>query len=216
MGLNLGFYRTFAVPGIARVLNGTGRMIERPRERAKATGALMYTLIEHGLDTPEGVSAVTVLNTLHAHLPVGDAEFVYVLAAFCTAPLRHIDRYGWRQVTPAEREAAHVFYAGLARRMGMAGVPGSYAALEAWMHDFEVDTFETTAEGRALMEATRGILASRLPRVLAPLAGVAADALFDARLLAAFGRRPAPSAVRWVMRRGLARRSRLVHQRRAV
>ncbi|WP_329459867.1 oxygenase MpaB family protein [Streptomyces sp. NBC_01497] len=216
MGLNLGFYRTFAVPGIATVLTTTGKMIERPKERAKATGALMYSLIENGLDTPEGTSAVARLTALHAHLPVDEAEFVYVLGAFCTAPLEYIDRYGWRPVTPAEREAAYVFYAGLGRRMGIAGVPGSYAALEAWMSDFEVRTFETTTEGRALLEATSGLLASRLPRVLAPLARRAADTLFDERLLTAFGRRPAPGVARWAMRRGLASRSRILHARRRL
>ncbi|WP_053171558.1 oxygenase MpaB family protein [Streptomyces sp. SBT349] len=208
MGLNLGFYRTFAVPGIAEVLVGTGKMTGRPVERAKATGVLMYTLIEHGPRAPEGRRAVEALNGLHAHLPVGQEEFVYVLAAFCVSPLRHIDAFGRRATTPCEREAAHRFYAGLADRMGIRGVPGSFAALAAWMDAFERRSFAVTPEGRALMDATRGVLASRLPRLLAPVARPAVNALFDERLLAAFGAAPAPRAVRRLVRFALAVRTR--------
>ncbi|MFD7919817.1 oxygenase MpaB family protein [Streptomyces sp. NPDC059740] len=208
MGLNLGFYRTFAVPSIARVLVGTGKMSSRPVERAKATGALMYALIDHGLEAPAGRAAVETLSRLHRGLPVGDEEFVYVLAAFCVAPLRHIDRIGWRPTTAEERAAAHAFYAGLAARMGITGVPGSYEALGVWMDRYEARTFAATAEGRALMEATFGILAERLPSALGPLARTAAAALFDERLLQATGIRPASRAVRWAMRVGLSWKSR--------
>ncbi|MGO4424383.1 DUF2236 domain-containing protein, partial [Streptomyces sp. MCAF7] len=96
LGLNLAFYRTFAVPTIAKVLVGTGKMTRNPRVRAKATGELMYTLIEHGLDSSAGREAVVTLNQLHSGLPVGEEEFVYVLAAFCVAPVRWIDRRSWR------------------------------------------------------------------------------------------------------------------------
>jgi hypothetical protein len=196
LGLNLGFYRTFAVPAIARILTGTGKMTGRPKARAKATGAVMYTLIEHGLDHPTGRETVAVLNRLHAHLPVGDEEFVYVLAAFCVAPLRWIDARSWRSTTEAEKDAAFDFYAGLAQRMGIKGVPGSYTALATWMDEFEERRFAYTAEGRALLDATRGLLADRFPRLLATPVRAASDALLDERLLVAFGVEPPPSAVR--------------------
>ncbi|WP_243745362.1 oxygenase MpaB family protein, partial [Streptomyces hainanensis] len=208
MGLNLGFYRTFAVPGIARVLVDTGKMTGRPVERAKATGELMFALIEHGLDAPEGRRAVAAMNALHAGLPVGEEEFVHVLAAFCVSPLRHIDAFGRRPTTPSEQAAAHRFYAGLADRMGIGGFPDSYAALTAWMDAFERRAFAVTDEGRALLEATRGVLVSRLPRVLAPVARSAVNALFDERLLEALGARPAPRLVRRLVGFAVTRRTR--------
>ncbi|MDJ0465021.1 oxygenase MpaB family protein [Streptomyces sp. H27-C3] len=189
IGLNLSFYRTFAVPAIAKVLASTGKTTWRPAERAKVTGTLMYTLIEHGLDSPEGRREVKALKRMHAHLPVGDAEFTYVLAAFCVAPVRWIDARSWRPTTAVERDAAYTFYAGLARRVGIAGLPGSFFELAAWMDRYEAEHFEVTSQGRALLEATRSLLTDRLP--LAPLARAGAAALLDERLLAAFGgRRP--------------------------
>jgi hypothetical protein len=207
LGLNLGFYRTFAVPRIAAVLAGTGKMTARPKERAKATGVLMFTLIERGLDGPEGQQAVATLNRLHARLPVGNDEFVYVLAAFCVTPVRWIDAHGWRRTTRAEKDAACSFYKGLAERMSIDAVPESFDALADWMDDFERRTFAVTAEGRALWAATRGLLADRVPRPLAPLVRSATNALLDDRLRQALTTPRPAAAVRALLAGALAARA---------
>ncbi|MFC5720657.1 oxygenase MpaB family protein [Streptomyces gamaensis] len=208
LGLNLGFYRTFAVPSIARALAATGKMTEHPKERAKATGALMYALFDHGLDSPEGTRVITTLKTLHAGLPVGDEEFVYVLAAFCVTPLRWLDAHGARAATPAEKTAAHTFYRGLARRMDLSGVPGSYTEFAAWMDAYEERAFAPTPEGKALMAATANILTKRFPRPLAPLVRSGMHALFDPRILAAIGATPPPRPVRALVHTALRVRAR--------
>ncbi len=216
LGLNLGFYRTFGVPGIASVLAATGKMTERPKERAKATGVVMFTLIEHGLDHPEGRRAVAALNRLHARLPVGNDEFLYVLAAFCVPPVRWIDAYGWRATTAHEKEAAYTFYAGLAERMSIRDVPASFGALAEWMDDFEKRAFAATPQGRALWAATRGLLSRRLPRALSPLARSAADALLDERLLDALATPAPPRWVRAAVTAGLRARAWRARRRRAA
>ncbi|MFJ9239853.1 MAB_1171c family putative transporter [Streptomyces anulatus] len=190
-GMVLGFCRSFGVPAIAKVLAGTGKLAGQPVERARATEALMFTLIEHGLDSPEGRRGVRALNRLHEHLPVGDEEFTYVLATFCVVPLRWIDAHGWRPTTADERDAAYAFYAGLARRMRITGVPGSFFELAAWMDRFEAARFEVTAEGRALLKAVRSVRTDRRPRLLAPLVRAGTASLLDRWTLAAYGlRRP--------------------------
>ncbi|MFJ6569216.1 oxygenase MpaB family protein [Streptomyces sp. NPDC091292] len=197
MGLNLGFYRVFGIPAIARVLVGTGKLIDRPLVRAKATGALMYALVEHGLDSPDGRRAVTALNHLHARLPVGNAEFVYVLSAFCVTPMRWTDRHGTRRTTAREKISAHAFYADLADRMDIASVPGSYARLAHWMDDYEHRHMAPSPEGRALLEATRSVLAARFPSWSAPAVRAASATLFDAPLRTALGIPTPPAPVRW-------------------
>ncbi|MEU5109552.1 MULTISPECIES: oxygenase MpaB family protein [unclassified Streptomyces] len=196
LGLNLGFYRTFAVPTIAKVLVGTGKMTRNPRARAKATGELMYTLIEHGLDSSAGREAVVALNRLHSGLPVGEEEFVYVLAAFCVAPVRWIDRRGWRATTTDEKNAAYGFYAGLAERMHINLLPRSYSELASWMDTFEEQHFAVTGEGQALMDATRCLLAARFPSPVAPLVRLGADTLLDERLRAGVGAARPPAVIR--------------------
>ncbi|MFJ9588666.1 oxygenase MpaB family protein [Streptomyces acidicola] len=215
LGLNLGFYRTFAVPAIARVLVGTGKMMSRPKVRAKATGTMMYTLIDNGFHSPAGRETVAALNQLHARLPVGNDEFVYVLATFCVTPLRWIDEHGWRHTTTEEKAAAHGFFLGLAQRMGIQGVPDSYSALARWMDDFEERQFAVTEEGRALLEATRGLLSDRFPKLAAPVVRVATDALIDARLRAALGASDRSVVIRWLVTTALRlRAAHLRHQHR--
>ncbi|MFG2194229.1 oxygenase MpaB family protein [Streptomyces sp. NPDC048639] len=216
LGLNLGFYRTFAVPSIARVLHGTGRMTGRPKARAKATGEVMYALIEHGFDDPTGLETVALLNRIHARLPVGDEEFVYVLAAFCVAPLRWIDAHGPRPTTSAEKAAAYGFYAGLAQRMAIKPLPHSYQELAFWMDRFEERTFAVTPEGRALLNATRGLLADRFPAPLAGLVRTASDTLLDDRLRTAFGVTAPPRALRALVAAGLRYRARRLRGRRGL
>ncbi|MFE3771203.1 oxygenase MpaB family protein [Streptomyces sp. NPDC059122] len=182
LGLNLGFYRTFAVPSIARVLAGTGKLTRQPRVRAKATGELMYTLIEHGLDTGEGEAAVQKLIRLHSGLAVSNEDFVYVLAAFCITPIHWIDTHSWRQTTQAEKSATHTFYSLLAERMGITDVPDSFEEFTTWMDAFEVRTFRSTAEGQSLVTATRSLLSDRMPRLLSPLANGIFTCLLGERL----------------------------------
>ncbi|MGY0064146.1 oxygenase MpaB family protein [Streptomyces sp. LZ34] len=196
LGLNLAFYRTFAVPTIAKVLVGTGKMTSNPRARAKATGELMYMLIEHGLDSSAGRETVAALNRLHGGLPVGEAEFVYVLAAFCVAPVRWIDSHSWRATTIAEKDASYGFYAGLAERMHINLPPRSYSELASWMEEYEERNFAVTGEGQALMDATRCLLAARFPSLVAPLVRLGADALLDERLRAGVGVARPPAVIR--------------------
>ncbi|MEV6127744.1 oxygenase MpaB family protein [Streptomyces violaceusniger] len=187
MGLNLGFCRTFAVPEIARVLTATGRMTRHTRARAKATGELMYRMFRHGLDGEEGERTVTALKCLHAPWAISDDAYRYVLACFDLAPMRWCAAYAWRAPTDAERDASHTFYLALAERMGIPDVPPDRREFEAWTEDFERAHFTFTPEAHALWAATRDLLAGRVPGVLGPLAGSAADSLLDEGLRRALG-----------------------------
>lgn len=207
LGLNLGFYRAFAVPSIARVLVGTGKLTRQPRVRAKATGELMYTLIDHGLKTDEGGCAVSRLMQLHSRLAASNDDFLYVLAAFCITPIRWIDTHGWRRTNQAEKSAAHTFYSLLAERMAITGVPASFEDFAAWMDACEARTFRSTAEGHSLIVATRSLLSDRMPRLLSPLADAIFTCFLDERLRQAFGLprtclliRSLVSAALWVRR----------------
>ncbi|MEU1804519.1 oxygenase MpaB family protein [Streptomyces sp. NPDC019937] len=207
MGFNLGFCRTFAVPEIARVLAATGRMTQHTRVRAKATGAMMYGLFEYGLDSERGAETIAALERLHAPYAIGDDAFRYVLACFDLAPMSWCAAHAWRAPTDAERTASHTFYLGLADRMGIPEVPATWQEFESWMRTYERAHFAATPQGRELWRATRGMLADRVPRVLGPLAGAAADSLFDDRARDAFGARRPPALVRAATRAALRARA---------
>ncbi|GAA2657004.1 oxygenase MpaB family protein [Streptomyces vastus] len=215
LGLNLGFYRVFGIPSIARVLAGTGKLTSQPAVRAKATGTLMYTLIEHGLEDPAGRDAVARLNRLHERLPVGNDEFVYVLGAFCVTPMRWIDHHGIRRTTAREKISAHAFYFDLAERMGIKAVPASYLELARWMDDFERHHMAPSPEGRTLMEATRNLLSDRFPPLVAPVVQAAASALLDDRLRQSVRISAPPPAIRLMVTTALRLRTEHTRRRRA-
>src|SRR6476620_5677715 len=131
VGLNLAFYRVFAIPRIAELLAHTGEMLGRPAKRGYDTGLVMYELITHGFDHPRGREMVRLLNRVHRPWPISDEDYLYVLAAFTVVPLRWIEQRGCRTLLPPEREASATFYRELGRRMHIPNLPQDYAAAAA-------------------------------------------------------------------------------------
>ncbi|WP_158575890.1 oxygenase MpaB family protein [Streptomyces corynorhini] len=209
VGLTLGFVRTYGIPEIARVLHGTGRMLDEPRGRAKATGVAMFGLIGHGLDSAEGRRIVTALHRVHDRPDITPELMAYVLACFTVCPLRFVDAHGHRAATGTERDSADAFHRGLSDALGLPEPPGGgLAGVEGWMRDFESRRFAPSDAGRALWQATSdGLLAARLPRPLAPLAPAMAAALLDPPLRTALGVRRAPAPVRALVTYALRRRA---------
>ncbi|MGW4382990.1 oxygenase MpaB family protein [Kitasatospora sp. NPDC004531] len=185
VGLTLGFVRTFAVPEIAEVLYGTGRLTSAPKARAKATGAMMFALIGHGVDSAPGREIVAELAAMH-RLPGVDAELMrYVLACFTACPVEFTARHGG--VTPAERTAAFAFQADLAAALHLPPLPGpDLNAVTAWMRDFEAARFAPSPAGQALWQAVSPLFAARLPAPLTRYAPAFATALLDTPLRDAF------------------------------
>lgn len=164
VGLNLSFYRTFAIPRIAQLLARTGEIERRPEKRAMDTGLLMYELIDSGPRSERGRQVIRMLNAMHRRWPIAEEDYAYVLATFIVPTCRWIDAYGWRDTTAEEREAITAFYREVGRLMGIRRLPVSYQEAEAILDGYEAEHLRASPEGTALMTATAGVLADRLPR----------------------------------------------------
>ncbi|MEY9911035.1 uncharacterized protein (DUF2236 family) [Catenulispora sp. MAP12-49] len=187
LGLNLAFYSTFGIPAIAELLHSTGEMTERTRKRADDTGLLMYELITNGLEAERGRAAVKRLNQIHRRFTIADDDYRYVLATFVVVPTRWIARTGWRPLCCHERTATVEFYRRLGELMHVTDIPSDYAAFEKVLDTYEAEHFAHTAAAEALMTATRGLFAGRLPDRLKGLAGPVADTLLPPTLRTAVG-----------------------------
>jgi hypothetical protein len=187
LGLNLAFYRTFGIPAIAELLFSTGEMTARTRKRADDTGLLMYEMITNGLESEQGRAAVKRLNQIHRRFDIAAEDYRYVLATFVVVPTRWIDRTGWRPTCCHERAATAEFYRRLGTLMHVSDIPADYAGFEAVLDSYEAEHFAYTACAQALMTATRGLFAGRLPDRLKGLAGPVADALLPPALRVAVG-----------------------------
>ncbi|WP_217400547.1 oxygenase MpaB family protein [Catellatospora tritici] len=187
LGLNLAFYRTFAVPAIARLLLDTGELTERTRKRADDTGLFMYELIAHGPDHPRGRQVIAALNRIHRVYDITPDEYRYVLGTFVFIPTRWIDRYGPRRLRADERAATWHFYREVGRLMNIRDLPDTWAEFEDWFNAYERANFGHDEAATRLIDATRDILASRFPRPLRRFAAAAADALLDEPVRRALG-----------------------------
>lgn len=209
VGLNLAFYRTFAVPRIAELLVHTGQIQGNPHKRSMDTGLFMYELIEAGYDSDRGRQVVRALNTMHRRWDIAQEDYLYVLTTFIVVPTRWLEDYGPRSLTDAETAAVTTFYRELGRRMNIDNLPDSYPAAERIFDDYEAHNVRYSAAGKVLMQSTDKVMAEQLPRPLKPAATLLTRLILDDYVAQAVGLPPTPRLGRVLMRLiGAARRRR--------
>jgi hypothetical protein len=190
--LALALFRTFAVPSISGLLAATGEFHHRTQKRYDDTGLLLGTLVEYGYDAPPARTALRSINRMHHRYNISNEEMLYVLSTFVYEPVRWIDRFGWRRMSPHERVAAFHFNVELGRRMGLRDLPADYDSFEKFNVAYEREHFRFAPSNVEIGDATLGLRMSWFPTWLRGLVRGAVLAPLDAPLLAAFGyRRPA-------------------------
>jgi hypothetical protein len=210
MALNLAFNRSFSLPPIARVLTGSGELLERTRKRIDDTGLLMYEIIINGFDHPRSRAAVARMNAMHRRRRDDNDLFLYVLGALVVTPVRWLDRYGWRRPDAGERVAVHETFKQLGVLMGIADIPESYEDFARWFAAYDEENLTPSEEAAAIERATRSLLIGRLPGPLHRLGDALVSSLYDERLRAAVGAPKAPWAVKVALHLALRVRARLL------
>lgn len=191
MSQALGFalYRTYAVPSIGRLLYETGEFTERTQKRYDDTGLLLDAVLEHGLGSTVGRSAVRRINRMHGMYDISNDDMRYVLCTFVVVPNRWLDRFGWRRLSEHEKTAAANYYRQLGRHMGIRDIPATHQEFAAALDAHEAEHFAYDAGARAVADATLDLMTTFPPNSHAPAALVRrfSYALMDAPLLDAFG-----------------------------
>ncbi|MFF2993208.1 oxygenase MpaB family protein [Streptomyces sp. NPDC057950] len=208
--LELALYRTYAVPGIGRLLAETAELTDRTQKRYDDTALLLDTVVEHGFDSGEGRTAIRRINQMHRSYDICNADMRYVLCTFVVVPKRWIDAYGWRRMSRHEIVASAVHYGTLGRHMGIQDIPETYEEFEACLDAYEEAHFGWDEGARRVSDATLDLMASWYPRPLAPLLRASTLALLDEPLLRAFRYEPPGAATRALVRRAVRARGRLV------
>ena len=157
--LELAFFRTFAVPSIARLLDETGEFRERPQRRYDDTDLIVSAIAEHGYDSPEGTRALRRMNGIHARFEIANEDFLYVLSTFVFEPVRWNRRFGWRPLVEQEWLAAFHFWREVGRRMAIREIPETYGAFERFNVEYERDRFRRTAAGERVAASMAAMFA---------------------------------------------------------
>lgn len=193
ISLALAFFRTFAIPSIAALLDATRQFERAGQKRYDDTTLLLGEVLENGPDSARGRAAIRRINRIHGVHEISNDDFLYVLTTFIFEPIRWNARYGWRPYTEAEKLASFHLWRRVGALMGIADLPESYEAMEELNLRFEARHFQRTPASERLGKATLAILAGRLPGLpgLRPLVFQAVFAVLDPPLRRAMGF-PAP------------------------
>jgi hypothetical protein len=211
-GLSFALFRTYAVPSIGGLLARTGEFTERAQKRHDDTVLILDAVLEHGLESTEGRTAIRRMNQMHRSYDISNDDLRYVLATFVVTPIRRIDAYGWRRTTEIERIASANYYRALGRRMGIQDIPATWQAFARLLDAYERDHFAFDLGGRTVAEATLALLATFPPNDRLPVGVVRRISLatMDESLLDAFALPHPGRLVRGLVRTGLKARGRVV------
>jgi hypothetical protein len=208
--LSFALFRTYAVPGIGRLLDRTGEFTGRVQKRYDDTALLLEPPTRVDFDDPEAKAAIRRINAMHRSYDIPDHEFRYVLSTFVVVPKRWLDDYGKRALTPTEVEASVHYYRTLGRHMNIPDLPETYAGFAELMDSYEADHFGYDEGGRRVADSTLGLMLTFHPRFAARGVEVFSRALMDKPLLDAFRYDAPPAAVVRASRAGLKARGLLL------
>lgn len=179
MGLSFAFYRTFAIPRIADLLDHTQELAKNPLKRSFDTGLVIYELISAGLGSSRGRAMIRLMNGLHRRWPIEQNDYTYVLTTFIVIPMRWLERTSWRKPTRAEKEACNAFYVELGRQMNIHHLPATYQDACDFLDQYETEHMAYSRAGANLTAATLPVLATQLPGPLKNHAAAVMSALIN-------------------------------------
>ena len=204
--LSFALFRTYAVPGIGRLLAETGQFTEQVQKRYDDTALLLERPTRLGFEHPEARAAIRRVNQMHRSYDIPDHEMRYVLATFVVVPKRWLDDYGKRALTHPEVEASVHYYRTLGRHLGISEVPETYRDFARLMDDYEAEHFAHDPGSRAVADATLGLMQTFYPSLVARPVEVFSRALMDQPLREALGYAAPPAALERASRAALKAR----------
>jgi hypothetical protein len=208
--LSFALFRTYAVPGIGRLLDATGQFTSRVQQRYDDTALLLEPPTRLGFDHPQSRAAIRRINAMHRAYDIPADEFRYVLSTFVVVPQRWLADYGKRPLTPNEVEASVQYYRTLGRHMNLKDVPETFAGFEELMDSYEAEHFGYDEGARRVADATLALMRTFYAKPVRRPAGLFARALMDEPLREAFRYDPPPAAVQRASRAALRARGRLL------
>ncbi|WP_243059351.1 oxygenase MpaB family protein [Nocardioides sp. SR21] len=204
--LSFALFRTYAVPGIGRLLYETGQFTEAVQKRYDDTALLLEPPTRVGFEHPEAKAAIRRINAMHRAYDIPNDEFRYVLSTFVVVPKRWMDDYGKRPFTANEIEASVQYYRVLGRHMNIKDVPETYAGFEELMDSYEAEHFAYDEGARQVADSTLALMQTFYAKPLQKPAGLFARALMDQPLRDAFRYDAPPLAVQSLSRAALKAR----------
>ncbi|KAI8918936.1 hypothetical protein BC831DRAFT_406230 [Entophlyctis helioformis] len=185
--LEFGFFKTYAIPSISKLLLATGEMTSFCERRLVDTELLVREFSERPLSSERAQTAIRRMNHLHSKYKISNEDYLYVLAVFIVEPVHWVRKYGYRKMHPNEVQANYVHWRSIAVRMGITDIPPTFEAVEKYMTEFEARKMVFSESNRKVGQATIDEFLRPFPKFLHGMGQTAIYALSPPNLRAAMG-----------------------------
>ncbi|MCB2077855.1 MAG: DUF2236 domain-containing protein [Novosphingobium sp.] len=191
--LEYALFKTYAVPSISRILAATGEFTERAQKRYDDTVLLLAEVSENGQGHPDAELALDRINEMHGRFRIRNEDFLYTLSTFVFEPIRALQLYGPRPMTPHEQRAWFNAYVQLGEGMKIADLPANPESFRNWRQAYEQREIRFEPTNRVVADATVEVLQDilRVPKFARGLALSALVVVMEPHVARAFGY-PAP------------------------
>ncbi|KAG8695313.1 hypothetical protein FRC09_009233 [Ceratobasidium sp. 395] len=195
--LEFALFKTYGIESISKILLGTGQLTKEvsASKRFVDTALLIATWInvpitgpgsgrprDAGWEDPRGAIAVARTNWLHSKYKIKNDDYLYTLSLFILEPAVWTRLYGWRSLTPVERQAYFVFWVEIGRRMNIENIPETLEDMQAWCDEYERANMFPSPINQQVAVLTTNLLLYHVPDSVKPFGRHAVAALCPERL----------------------------------
>ena len=128
--------RPVLVPHSGLFFHSTGEFTLRSVQRITDTVMFFSNMIEWGLESRRGRTAIERLNGIHGRYSVPNATFKFILGNIMFVPAIWNEKVGWRKFTKVERAGWYHTFARVGRAMYIQDVPDDPDEMYAWWVDY--------------------------------------------------------------------------------
>jgi len=186
-----GFFMTYAVPPISRILRDTEELQHRILKRLVDTMLLGESFHKHGFAPGPGRDAIRRVNQMHRKYPIRQKDFAGIGCMEVFTNVWFAETYGWRPVTAAEKTAAAAFNKQLAINMGHGPAPDTYEDCKQFFMDYLDSELGYEPQNKMLADNLMTFLVADTPAFLRPvMRDLFLAAGYDDRIIVSCGYSP--------------------------
>ncbi|KAF8346341.1 hypothetical protein F5887DRAFT_108569 [Amanita rubescens] len=157
-------FKTYAIPSISKILVATAewKALETVSKRYSDTEIMIATWLlcpvngfaTNSVADPRAMLAVARTNWLHSHYNISNDDYLFTLSLFILEPIAWAEKYGWRSLSPLEKQALFIFWVEIGRRMDIKDIPNSLDNLEEWAMSYQMEKMDPCKANKIIADST--------------------------------------------------------------
>ncbi|TFK25897.1 hypothetical protein FA15DRAFT_668053 [Coprinopsis marcescibilis] len=184
IGVVVGAIQVYCIPSISKLLVSTKQLgnIENVGRRYADMEILIDTFLYCPLsgfrdisqrvdkdppaEDPRANISIARVNFLHSRYKIANDDYLWTLYCSIIGPIDSVNLYGWRNLSPMERDSRFIVWAEVARRMGIKDLPASLDDLIAWANAYEEERIVPSKANYIVTKNTIDDAVVSIPRIL--------------------------------------------------